>query len=144
MSIVVDSMPELKSFIGYKAVVKNAKSGKYYSTFTGQEIKVGIVPEPPRILQRLSNYWTAILGYFEFVSIGCYNSIFKGHTAVFECIDDLRSTFEDIGDYGLDTDYRLCIVEMVISGSMLKGDYQSVNVHAGSYIESIKYIMDYE
>ena len=126
--------------IGYKVLA--VKDGKFYSTFTGQEIKVGAVPLPPEYCKSLSYYWNRYLGDDPLTDKPFYNPEFVGYTSAFTNKDNANKLFSNFKAYS-----SLCkpvVVKIEFKDLTAAGTYDfndnDVNIIAGKYIKSITII----
>ncbi len=123
-----------KQFVGYKVAVH--VDGKFYSPATGIEYKIGKVEIPNEINMKYAT------GAFE-DNLLCprrpyFNTNMIGRTAAFEYIGDARGLFNDILPMDMTDDLK--IIQITLSRSLMKGNYDGENVVAGKYIESIKIV----
>jgi hypothetical protein len=130
---------------GYKMVAM--KDGKFYSSFTSQELKPGKVEEA-KYYNPLADWVYSHIFERETISPlqlsnlqSFFKKDFKGYTAAFlnEC-----DAVELLMDKSLLRRYRsvyeLMIVKITFSGKVLQGQYNEKPIIAGKYIESIKTI----
>lgn len=119
---------------GYKVLA--IKNDKYYSTFTGQEIKVGIVKKAPKECKRLSHYWSSDIEYGVEVC-GFYNRKFNGKTGVFTFLNDAYILYRNVKYQMRDSNYKPVLVKIVFDGIVINGDYRHHPIIAGHTIKSI-------
>ena len=126
--------------IGYKVLA--VKDGKFYSTFTGQEIKVGAVPLPPEYCKRLSDYWNIYLNDDPLRAKSFYNPEFVGYTSVFTDKDNANKLFSKFKRFT--SSFKPVVVKIEFKGLTAAGTYDfnddDVNIIAGKYIKSITVI----
>lgn len=124
---------------GYKMLAY--RDGKFYSTFTGQEISVGQVPKAPERGNRLCTCWTFELDDRPLKEIIAYNPQFDGKTAAFirkaDCQNQIRST-----QYWSEmlSDHELVMVKIVFGNTTYKGQYGSESIIASDVIKSIEIV----
>jgi hypothetical protein len=123
---------------GYK--VLGYKNNKFYSTFTGQQIKVGNVPKPPTRAKRLSSFWTIEVTTEKLRSLLLYNEEFAGKTGAFTNLIDARNIAIQITDCLIDTKFTIVIVYIVFKGTVYSGAYNYSCIIAGDTIKSMKII----
>ena len=121
---------------GYKVLA--LKNDKYYSTFTGQEIKVGKVPMPPVRCNRISDNWSKSLDITPLKQCSFYNKSFVGKTAVFLSLIDAKEKCTYIA-VTVFKDFQIVIVKIVFSGIVYSGVYDAPII-AGDTIKSIELI----
>lgn len=146
MCKISDELSDVK--VGYKVLAYDKDTDKFYSTFTGQEIGVGLVPMPPVRCKRMTNYWNDEIDADLFGSTYVYIHKFAGKTSGFkDVLDavDLRGRFYELNeecprDYFLEWDSKYVIVKITFSGDVYKGSYSGSEVIAGSVIESLEII----
>lgn len=125
--------------IGYKALAY--KDDKFYSSFTGQEMKIGKVPFPPVIAERLSFSWNNRLDKYPLKSCSFYNSDFAGKTSAFIEKDDAKRLNDSLIDYcAIRSDYRFVLVKIIFDGDVFLGDYHEDPVIISDTIRSIEII----
>lgn len=119
---------EEKSFTGYKRVLKI--EGRYFSPATGVEYVEGQdIPKPRRFRHRITEQYIFAPPLNMISKKGfCFTKHLVGKTSVYERDCD---AIRDKND--LET-----IVEMTISGGLIKGYYGYSNIIAGNHIEKIK------
>lgn len=123
--------------IGYKVVA--IKDGKFYSTFTGQELKVGAVPKAPDTGKRLSGSWSyKAEGNLKFADF--YDSNYDGFTAAFVDKSDAKYLSKRILSYLIYDTYSIVIVKITFKGLANKGRYDADDIIAGKFIKSMKII----
>lgn len=124
--------------IGYKVLAY--KNNKYYSTFTGQEIKSGTVPKAPKYCRRLSSFWNDQVVDGRLSSCGFYNKDFANKTSAFIDVFYARKLARDIKRYICDGSYSIVIVKITFTGVVFYGNYSSCedNIIAGDNIKTIK------
>lgn len=122
-----------KKRTGYKVLLK--KDGKYYSSFTGQRIKVGNVPDPPKHAYRLSGYWSADLDNLRFNKCGFYDSSFAGFTAAYIFKDAAIELLSKIV-YFVHAGYTPVIVKITFAVAFV-GEYRDNAVIAGTKITKL-------
>jgi hypothetical protein len=132
MCTLSNSKSRLKT--GYKVLA--IKDGKYYSSFTGQEMKIGIVKRAPRECKRLSAYWTPDIVY-GIKRCSFYNKKFNGKTGAFTSLADCCYFYSHMINITNESDYKLIIVKVVFDGIVIKGDYYNTPIIAGNNIKSI-------
>ena len=130
-----------KKKTGYK--VFTYENGKYYSTFTGQEIKVGKVPLPPKYAKRKSNYWNPSIDGWIFSALLCYNKNFCGKTSAFINKVDAIKLYNDMNNCPhsqYSQLFKILIVKIVFNNEIFEGTYESKPIIASDTIKSIKII----
>lgn len=138
---------KFKSRTGYKVLAE--KNGKFYSTFTGQELKVGKVPLPPKHGKRLSNeFWNRSIDSELFRELPFYRSDFVGKTSIFTNKKSCKHLYSIMKrEEKINDKFNLVMVKMVISENIHKGYFiegflgDSHNVFAGENINSIEVIL---
>jgi hypothetical protein len=132
MCNLFNSKSRLKT--GYKVLA--IKDGKYYSTFTGQAIKVGIVKKAPANCNRLSIYWNsdveAGIKTSEF-----YYANFNGKTGAFTSLNDAFALYREVNNLMRYPNYKAVLVKIVFDGIVINGDYGHHPIIAGHTIKSI-------
>jgi hypothetical protein len=123
-----------KKRTGYKVILK--KDGKYYSSFTGQRIKVGDVPDPPKHAYRLSGYWSSDLDDQIFNKCGFYDSSFAGFTAAYIFKDAAIELLRNMKYISIDPDYIPVIVKITLAVAFV-GEYRDNAVIAGTKITKL-------
>ena len=136
--------------VGYKVLAY--KKGKYYSTFTGQRIKAGDVPLPPKQLNRLSTIWSDDILRKNFSDSIYFDRNVVGFTSVFKDIKeakylkDLMTEEDDMNDYEIVVvkikfadDSNNYLGKYNIDGIFI---YFNADIIAGNKIKSIKQIKD--
>ena len=125
--------------IGYK--VLGYKDNKFYSTFTGQEIKVGRVPRPPRNANRLNNYWTRELDDNTLRTTGFYNKLFAGKTGLFTNIEHAKRMCRYITNLAtFDDKIKIVLVKIKFDNTTFLGEYSSNEVICSDVIKSIEIV----
>lgn len=132
MCTLSNSKSRLKT--GYKVLA--IKDGKYYSTFTGQEIKVGIVKKAPKECKRLSHYWSLDIEYGVEVC-GFYNRKFNGKTGAFTSLNDAFALYIEVRALMRYPNYKAVLVKIVFDGIIINGNYRHHPIIAGHTIKSI-------
>ena len=133
MCTLSNSKSRLKT--GYKVLA--IKDGKYYSTFTGQEIKIGTVERAPKECVRLNAYWNSDLENIGIKKCVFYNSKFNGKTGAFTSLADCYYLYSEMIDKANRPDYKLIIVKVVFDGIVINGNYLTTPIIAGNKIKSI-------
>jgi hypothetical protein len=124
--------------MGYKVLAY--KNNKYYSTFSGQEIKLGTVPQAPSYCRRLSSFWSDQILDGRLSSCGFYNKKFANKTSAFIDVYNARRLARDIKTYLSDKSYSIVIVKITFTGVVFYGNYSNSegNIIAGDNIKTIK------
>lgn len=120
---------------GYKVLAY--KDSKFYSTFTGQEIKIGKVNKAPILCKRLSEHWNQRLENNELIELSFYNSKFNGNTSAFIDIIDAVNLARKINNYSI-TNHKIIIAKILFITTVFNGRYEGVDIIAGNKIKSIK------
>lgn len=123
-----------KKRTGYKVLFK--KDGKYYSSFTGQRIKVGNVPDPPKHAFRLSSYWSKDLDYHMFNKCAFYDSSFAGFTTAYIFKDVAIELLSRMKVCFVYADYTPVIVKITFAVAFI-GEYRDNAVIAGTKITKL-------
>jgi len=127
--------------VGYKFLYM--KSGKFYSSFTGQEIKVGKVPIAPRRAKRLNNYWPNLLDIKVMSDLPFYNSKLAGMTSAFINKRDAYDLFNDIASSNyikFDSAMIPVLVKITFRYPVFEGAYSWSKTIASNYINKIERI----
>ena len=125
-------------YVGYKVLA--FKDGKFYSTFTSQEISVGAVPFSPAIYQTLSDLWNSYYKNYNFRFAGFYNKDFDGKTSAFIFkynATELKKRVKNHLKYTY-KDYKIVVVKITFSGDVYEGSYNESQIIAGSQIKSMQ------
>lgn len=132
MCNLFNSKSRLKT--GYKVLA--IKDSKYYSTFTGQEIKVGIVKKAPANCNRLSMHWNLDVDAGIKTS-GFYHHNFDGKTGAFTSLDHAFDLYIEVRALMRYPNYKAVLVKIVFDGIVMKGEYRHLPIIAGHTIKSI-------
>ena len=124
--------------VGYKVVA--LKNGKYYSTFTGQELSVGEVPEPPLYCKRLCGYWNTDLDDQPLSTLGFANPKFRGYSAAYITKSDAIDLIDRMRHYFVASGFKLVIVKIKFKGKVRLNEYRSDELIAGKEIAYINHI----
>lgn len=124
--------------IGYKVLVY--RDGKYYSTFTGQEIKVGKVSMPPTYVKRISSYWNSRVDDHPLCACVFYNAKFKGKTSAFINKQHGERFYLHLSYATLFTEGEIVLVKITFINNVFVGEYQGKSIIASDMIKSIKQI----
>lgn len=135
MCNLFNSKSRLKT--GYKVLA--IKDGKYYSTFTGQEIKVGIVKKAPANCNRLSIHWNSDVEAGIKTS-GFYYANFNGKTGAFTSLDDAFDLYKKVRALMRYPKYKAVLVKIVFDGIVIEGEYKCAPIIAGDTIKSIRIV----
>jgi len=124
---------------GYKVLAY--KDNKFYSTFTGQQIKVGKVPMPPVRCNRLSNNWNDNLDDMTLKTFCFYHKTFVGKTSAFVDKLDAIVLYNNIKEKILfDNTLEVVLTKITFDNTTHIGSYQEYNIIASDIIKSIKII----
>lgn len=127
--------------VGYKLLFM--KSGKFYSSFTGQQIEVGKVPKPPLKAVRLSSYWSERLDDFELIHCHFYNKKLAGKTSAFVNLNNAYIFFNNFNSPSYiryDSGMIPVLVKIKFRGNVYKGYYNDFEIIASDYINKIERI----
>ena len=127
--------------VGYKFLYM--KSGKFYSSFTGQQIKVGKVPKAPLKAKRLTNYWINILDTKIMSNLPFYNPEFDGMTSAFIDKRDAYDFFNIIASSNFirfDSAMIPVLVKITFRYPIFDGAYNLRRIIASNYINKIERI----
>jgi len=127
--------------VGYKFLYM--KSGKFYSSFTGQQIKVGKVPKAPLKAKRLTNYWNDLLDTKVMSNLPFYNPKFAGMTSAFINKRDAYDFFNIIASSNFirfDSAMIPVLVKITFRAPVFEGVYSWSKVIASNYIDKIERI----
>ena len=129
-----------KRRIGYKVLAY--KNGKFYSTFTGQQIKIGKVPMPPMICNRISRNWNSDLDDTYLKKLPFYNKDFVGKTSAFIKLYAAKSLFHDITTEVIFNDMDIVLTKITFDNITYTGKYGICNdpIIASDTIKSIEII----
>ena len=119
---------------GYKILAM--KDGKFYSTFTGQEIGIGIVAKVPSNAIRLSAYWNDLIDTEPIETLGFYNPEFDGYSSAFIDEDDAKYLYSKMLDNRLRRNYKLVIVKITFK-TTVTGSYRNRTLICGNEITKI-------
>lgn len=126
--------------VGYKVMAIDG-DGNFYSTFTGQKISTGKVPDPPQtISRRLSNYWNSGLDEKPLHHCHFYRHRFKGKTSAFVNKRHAIFLFNELIQYWFNSKFTLVLVKIKLSGEVYKGTYHTNETIVSDTIESITII----
>lgn len=127
--------------VGYKVMAIDG-DGNFYSTFTGQKMGIGKVPDPPlEICQRLSNYWNSGLDVKPLHHCRFYGHRFKGKTSAFINIRHANSLFNEFIQWDwFNSKFTLVLVKIKLGGEVYKGTYHTNETIVSDTIESITVI----
>lgn len=127
--------------VGYKVMAIDG-DGNFYSTFTGQKISTGKVPDPPQtICQRLSNYWNSDLGDKPLYRCFFFNRRYVGKTCAFVNKRHAIFLFNELIQWGwFNSKFTLVLVKIKLSGEVYKGTYHTNETIVSDTIESITVI----
>ena len=121
--------------VGYKVIA--VKDDKFYSTFTGQEYKIGKVPKCPNNGTRLSDYWSSAVE-FDLKSTMFYNRKYAGFSGAFIDKNSAISLLEYIKGLIINDNYNIIIAKVIFKGEVHIGDYCNSEIIAGKEFKSIK------
>ena len=121
--------------IGYKVLAYD--NNKFYSTFTGQEMKVGKVEEPPFRCKKLSDYWNTDLDY-NLKTCGFYNHNFAGKTSAFIDKEEAIYLLNNINKEMFK--FTAILVKITFGSITYKGTYHNIPVICSDTIKSIEII----
>lgn len=116
---------------GYKVVLK--REDRFFSSFTGQELKPGKVPLPPETYLPPCRWWNQGQIGKNFTQLGFYNPDFVGKTGIFPKLSDCEGEF-----LIAIIEHSLTIVKITFSGKVFKGRYNGYDIIAGDTIEEIE------
>ena len=123
--------------IGYKVLAY--KRNRFYSIFTGQEIKIGDVPKAPKNCNTLTTGWNMQLQYDLLKNCKFYKPAYNGNTGAFINLNDAINLTETKEIY--EDKYKLVIVKIKFIGTILHGSYNGHAIIAGSKIKSINIVI---
>lgn len=123
-----------KKRTGYKVLFK--ANGKYYSSFTGQRIKVGNVPDPPKHAYRLADYWNGDLDNLRFNKCYFYDSSFAGFTTAYIFKDAAIELLSRMKVFFVHAGYTPVIVKITFAVAFI-GVYRDNAVIAGTKITKL-------
>lgn len=129
---------ETKKRKGYKVLAY--KANKYYSTFTGQEIKCGTVPKAPDYCRRLSYLWNADAEDTQLSKCCFYSKKFANKTSAFIKLVDAKDLAQSINLDLVDKSYSIVVTKILFTGTVFSGLYDSKLIIASDNIKSIKTI----
>lgn len=137
--------------VGYKVLAR--KDGKFYSSFTGQEITVGKVPEIDihgrEKYTYLSYHWNNDVKYLKPLSWSFFKPNFLGKTSAFVDVADAMLLATPVRDMLVDHSYEIVVVKITFDGVTYSGEYglgsslcdrKYVPCIAGDTIKSIEVI----
>jgi len=136
-----------KSVSGYKIVAH--KDGSFYSTFTGQKYEIGKPIEGITDNSRtMSDYWTSAINHklAEIKLFPFFNKWFVHKTAVFLDREVAFIMGEEITHalHTLYNKYDIVLVKMTLTGDIYSGEYDYVNVYAGTQIKAIEILHTFQ
>lgn len=128
--------------IGYKLLaIKKDKPGFFYSSFTGQRIKPGKVPNPPVWANRLTHYWNSDLDSYPLRRCYLFNPKFAGMTSAFLTKEDLYDCLIRYSNVSYTSkEYKLVKVKITFEKEVFLGNYWERKVICSSYIKNIEII----
>lgn len=121
--------------IGYKLLAY--KKGKFYSIFTGQQIKIGDVPKAPKMCNTLTSGWSDSLDTKPLKKCGFYDPSYNGNTSAFIKLNNAKELTKNKSIYG---EYKLVIVKIKLAGNLQYGYYSGYSIIAGNKIKSINIV----
>ena len=124
---------------GYKILAM--KDGKFYSTFTGQEIGIGVVAKAPSNAIRLSKYWNDLMDTTPIEALGFYNPALNGYSSAFIDEDDAKYLYSRMLATTLTRNYKLVIVKIMFKVAII-GSYTSRALICGNEITKIIDVTD--
>ena len=137
MCILVD-LTDKKEATVYKVVAK--KDGKYYSSFTGEEFKVGEVKPFQGIANRLAAYWNSSLDYHSFAGQSFYRENYNGKTGGFVTYNDAYHLLTTIINHqkSFHVGGKFVIVEVILGGVIWNARFDGDFVYASDTVLKIE------
>lgn len=124
---------------GYKVLAYNGKN--FYSTFTGQIIKIGKVPKPPRSCKRMTANWNTGLDYSYLKDLVFYHPNFVGKTSAFTKLYDALFLFKDIDGSVRFKNIDIVLTKITFDNTAYTGFYdRTMPIIASDTIKDIKII----
>jgi hypothetical protein len=111
--------------IGYKVLVK--KQDKFYSSYTGQEIKIGKIPNIPKYAKVLTKFWNIWHEHAKFNKLPHFKSEIVGKSSSFIDLNDAENMCKSMSAYHIRKGYTCCVCKV---------EYDSENVLLGQYLIS--------
>ena len=145
MCTLTSHLDDKKSVTGYKVILKNKRSGNYFSSAMGFMYKIGKKIPVVKKQKRLSNHWISSI-----LESGTFHSNMQGRTCVIENLYDCNNLYNSIIRNTINTQnvlskYNIVLAEVTLEEDLMYGHYLYYGtVYGGRVITEIKEIKSFQ